>query len=70
MPRRERCHLVGRRAKGLSPIQSAAAWAFLAGYVEALDSRDVPKFNDLMAGIRSATIHAIKVYPCAAPKIS
>jgi hypothetical protein len=44
----------------LSPIEAAEAWAYLAGYVQALDSRDIPKFKDLLHGIRSATIHAKK----------
>lgn len=59
--RRDCCHLTGKRAAMLDAKQSVLAWAFLSGYVRSLgepERHTLPKFADLMHGIRSATIHA------------
>lgn len=56
MTRRDRCHLVGVRAERLNAIQSGYAWNVLAGLLQAMGERDVPKFDDVMSAIRAATI--------------
>lgn len=56
MRRRDMCHFIGRRASKLSPPEAAEAWFALARRLDALGERDVPKFLDLLAGIRAATI--------------
>lgn len=56
LPRRERCHHVGHRAAKLDSFAATVAWRALAFRVARLDQRDVPKFNELLAIIRTATI--------------
>ena len=61
MTRRDRCYLVGRRAKRLEPPQAAIAWDELATLVENFGDRDMPKFDDLLKAIRTATIEGAQV---------
>ncbi len=56
--RRDLCFFIGRRANNLTPPQAAEAWFRLARHLESLGERDLPKFHDLAAGIRAATITA------------
>jgi hypothetical protein len=57
MTRRDMCHLVGKRATRLRPDAAAEAWYILARRLEDdLSVMDVPKFLDLLATIRAATI--------------
>jgi len=59
--RRDRCWLVGRRAARLSEDGAVTAWGILSAYLEhTLSERDVPKFNDLIGVIRTATIEGAK----------
>jgi hypothetical protein len=61
MTRRDQCHLVGKRAAKLDPMQAAAAWYYLAGRVEAMgavERMDIPKFRHLLRAVRRATILA------------
>lgn len=61
--RRDMCHFVGKRAGMLTPGQSAKAWYFLGRHVEAMGEMDIPKFLDLIATIRAATIAARRKKP-------
>ena len=56
--RRDACFAAGVRAGKLAPEEAGRAWAFLAGHLEGLGEKDVPKFLDLLAGVRAATIYA------------
>lgn len=56
LTRRDRCYLFGRRAARLTPAQAVVAWQSLAQRVEAMGDQDVPKFNDLLISIRTATL--------------
>jgi len=56
MTRRDRCWLNGRRAYLLKQEQAAHAWQALAEGLAALGDKDVPRFDDLMAAIRRATV--------------
>ncbi len=58
LTRRDLCFLVGKRAAKLSREESANAWQFLSGWVESLGDADVPKFTNLIDGMRQATIVA------------
>ncbi len=58
MNRRDKCHLTGKRAGRLSGRAAAAAWYLMAGGLEDLGQKDMPKFADLLAQIRGATIAA------------
>lgn len=58
MRRRDMCYFIGLRAGKLTTAQAAQAWSFLSRHLDRLGERDVPKFIDLLAGIRAATIHA------------
>lgn len=60
MTRRDKCHLVGKRAARVQGLRCAVAWVALAGEIEALGERDMPKFIDLLTAIRRATIAAQK----------
>lgn len=60
MTRRDKCHLIGRRASLLDRDQAAAAWWLLAGRLEAMGEQDIPKFKDLLRSVRRATIFAKK----------
>lgn len=61
MMRRDRCYLVGKRAGKLAPAEAAAAWQLLAGFIEDMGERDIPKFNDLLTAVRKANIEAKSV---------
>lgn len=63
IPRRDICYAVGRRARTLSRMQSAAAWQDLADHIENLSEKDIPKFRDLLHAIRAATIYAKRPIP-------
>lgn len=54
--RRDRCLLIGRRARKLTRDEAACAWWGMAIQVEDLGERDVPKFVDLLRAIRGATV--------------
>jgi hypothetical protein len=54
--RRDYCYAVGIRAAKLSPRQSQKAWESLARQLEAMGEKDIPKFWDVLAAIRAATI--------------
>lgn len=56
--RRDLCFVIGRRASRLTPPAAAKAWESLARQLEAMGSRDVPKFADVASAIRTATIAA------------
>lgn len=57
--RRDMCYLIGKRASKLTPPQMVAAWQMLARQLEdRLAEMDVPKFRDLLALVRAATIRA------------
>jgi len=58
MTRRDKCYFMGRRASLLTPQQAAVAWATLARRLDAMGDMDLPKFRDLLATIRAATIAA------------
>lgn len=61
--RRDYCFFVGLRAAKLNPSLAAVAWNTLARRLEALGDKDVPKFIDLLAAVRAATISAKKKGP-------
>ena len=50
----------GARAARLSTDESARAWQALAAHLEALGDADLPKFKDLLAAIRAATLEGKK----------
>lgn len=56
LPRRDLCHLVGKRAQKLDPTRAAYAWYYVAGNLDAMDTMDMPKFRHLLQAIRKATI--------------
>lgn len=57
MTRRDLCYLVGKRARRMNRTEAARAWRALAEGLECeLAGRDMPKFNDILDTIRSATI--------------
>jgi len=56
MTRRDKVYLTGKRAALLTKNQSAWAWQILASKLELCGEMDVPKFRDLLHGIRIATI--------------
>lgn len=61
--RRELCEIVGRRAALLTPDQAAEAWFFLSGHLDGMGdpgNHKVPKFLDVMAAIRAATIFGVR----------
>lgn len=61
MTRRDKCHLVGKRAARLSLKEGEFAWFNLAARLEGLGSVEragLPKFNDLLREIRRATVSA------------
>lgn len=58
LTRRDRCWLVGIRASLLSDAAGARAWMELAARLQSLENKDVPKFDDLLGAVRSATIAA------------
>lgn len=61
MTRRDRCHLIGKRALLLNRKQSAFAWYFIAHALEdTLATMDMPKWKHLICIIRHATIAAHK----------
>lgn len=53
--RRDRCLLFGRRAARLTPTQAYKAWWKLAEKLKEFGDKDVPKFNDLLIAIDTAT---------------
>jgi phosphoglycerate-specific signal transduction histidine kinase len=53
--RRDRCLLFGRRMEKLTPMQAWHAWRRLAAKLRDLGDKDVPKFNDLLIAIDTAT---------------
>jgi hypothetical protein len=63
MPRRDLCYVVGRRANKLTTDEAAVAWFFLARHLERLGERDIPKFKDVLAGIRTGTLAAKRKRP-------
>lgn len=65
MTRRDKCHLVAKRAARLSQDEAAAAWFHLTGGVDAMGEKDVPKFRDILGAMRRATIFARQVGPIA-----
>lgn len=58
MTRRDRCYQIGAEAATLNDQQAARAWRILARRGEALGSRDIPKFFDLLAIVKVATVVA------------
>jgi hypothetical protein len=56
MTRRDKCHLTATRALKLSPNQANCAWKHFALIVERLGDKDIPKFADMLAAFRVATI--------------
>lgn len=58
MTRRDRCHLVGKRAGMLKRREAANAWYAAARAIEDMGVMDLPKFRHLLAAIRNATITA------------
>jgi hypothetical protein len=56
MTRRDKCFLTGKRALQLSPNQATAAWRHMALFVERMGDKDIPKFADMLAAFRVATI--------------
>jgi hypothetical protein len=64
LTRRDLCDLVGQRAARLSDRQSINAWRELAREIERLGDvagpARTPKFRDLLAAIRLATIKGVK----------
>jgi hypothetical protein len=58
MTRRDKCHLVGKRAGMLNDAQAVIAWKCLALDLDALGETDLPKFKHLLRAIRAATIAA------------
>lgn len=58
LSRRDRCYLIGRRGKTLSEKNMANAWGLLCQSMVELGERDVPKFEDVIAAIRTATVRA------------
>lgn len=60
IPRRDRVYLAGCRAGRLTDAQSAAAWRSLSAQLQELGELDIPKFRDVIAAIRSATITAVR----------
>lgn len=56
--RRDTCYELGVCAEGLSEAQAALAWRSLAGSLQRLGDKDVPKFLDLLASINAAVIVA------------
>lgn len=62
MTRRDKCWLVGRRAKKINQaIVAAQAWATLAEKIEDMGDMDMPKFNDLLNAVRQSHLHAVKL---------
>ena len=58
LTRRDRCGLIAERAARLGILEAAAAWYALATSIDVLSEKDVPKFNDILGAVRSATIRA------------
>jgi hypothetical protein len=56
--RRDTCYELGICADGLTDAQAAVAWRSLAGSLERMGEKDVPKFLDLLASINAAVIVA------------
>jgi len=56
LPRRDMCHVIGRRAQKLSPEESAYAWQMLGRQLEQMGDLDMPKFKHLITTIRAATV--------------
>lgn len=65
--RRDYVYTVGIRASKLSPEQAHEAWQSLARQLEQMGDKDIPKFWDLLAAIRAATIRAKRTPVPAAP---
>lgn len=58
MTRRDKCHLIARRAAKLSSPQAVIAWMSLAQSLDEFGEMDMPKFKHLLRAIRVATINA------------
>lgn len=58
MTRRDKCHLIAKRANKLNPEQSAIAWNSLILSLYDLGETEMPKFKHLLRAIRVATINA------------
>lgn len=56
MTRRDRCYLAGTRAFRLTNDEAALAWIELSYQLVEFGEKDVPKFNELLAAIRKATL--------------
>jgi hypothetical protein len=58
--RRDRCHLIGRRAGRLNMWEAGHAWLHLAEKIERVmgspEPGRLPKFNDLLIAVRVATV--------------
>lgn len=65
MTRRDTCYAVGRRMAKLAPDEAAAAWQRLATSLVEMFDMDIPKYKDLLAAIRNATIHGKKAVKVA-----
>jgi len=63
IPRRHLCGAIGRRALKHDNRQAAFAWYVLAHALVSLETKDVPKFRDLLTIIRTAQISARKQNP-------
>lgn len=54
--RRDECYLVGLRASKIRGAAAAVAWHLMADHLMALDTKDVPKYKDVLNAVRQATI--------------
>ena len=61
MTRRDRIHLVGKRAALLQRREAASAWRYLAVELELLGEYEMPKWKHLVRAIRRATINARRI---------
>lgn len=57
MNRRDRCDMISRRMMELNPQQAERAWRNLTGALIICGELDIPKFEDLLTAIRTATIY-------------
>jgi hypothetical protein len=70
MTRRDRCHLIGKRANTLNHRQAAVAWYTLAMLLEEeLGMMAQPKYKDVLRSIRKATIIGRNPLPIPKPTL-
>jgi hypothetical protein len=56
--RRDMVFQVGSEMWQLNDPQAVVAWRKLAGMMEDMQTKDIPKFKDLLCSIRAATLIA------------